>query len=319
MINNIRSEINMKLITGEENSVWDNFVASGINPCFYQNSAFIDYYRYKVSRVYKIAFLKKGDIFAAIAGGISKENTELFLSPFSASFGGFCYSRETKLKDVFGAIEIMEEFLNDNGIRKIVIRQTPSIYFIEPDDYILYVLAYFGYKPVSTDLTLYISNNGKVSDTFLRNVKKAKREGLVFTESENASDIFSFIHQQKLKKDIPFSISEGELIDLKERFPDLIKCYSVLLEEKIIAAIIVYYLNKITALGFNWAHDDDFQSLRPVDFLLFSAAEAVFKNGSKYFDLGTTTLSGEPNWGVTRFKENLNPCGALRITYEKDL
>lgn len=312
---------NVKLILMEDdrNADWDAFVATGINYCFYHDSAFNDYYRYKTAGTLKIAFEKDGDIIAALPGGIVGENKDTFAAPFSASFGGFCVGAAAKLEDIFHVVELLDDFLREKGVKRVILRQPPVMYSAAPDERLSYTLLRYGYHHAVNDLTLYVTAEDTAASTFTRNVKKAAREGLSFRECADPGPVWDFIAAHKKKRSIPFSVSHEETVGLKTMLKDRIRFFGVFLGETLVAAIIVYYLNEVAALGFNWEQDYHYQALRPTDYMLYFTAEAVFHSGRRYFDLGNATGNGEPNWGVARYKEKLSPRGALRTSWEKTL
>jgi len=309
----------IELIKGERNGIWDRFVKSCPNFTFYQSSDFLDYYSFKVDSLHKIVFKKKNKIIASIPGGIINKGGLKFYSPFSASFGGFCYIEGSKLEDVFAMIRGLNDYLKLNNIAEAIIRQTPLIYSKRLDEYIDFALLCNGYALDRTELTLYMDAINCVTAKVKQNIRKAERSGLVFSEEDSIEEVYKFISFHKKKKNITFSVTSEDLIYLKNLFPGHIKTFSVSYKNKIIAAIITYFLNDICVLGFNWEQDEQYQEYRPTDLMIYKTANWIFNSGYRFFDLGTVTLEGKPNLGLSRFKENFGTNGVIRKTFVKKI
>lgn len=314
------TEIEVYRLKPNEHAIWRGLLSQCTNSIFYQSEEFIGYYSYKTSAVHKLIFYKKGKAIALLPAGIIDTQGELELrAPFSASFGGISHINNLKLKDALGIVSALEGFCKHEAISYISIQQPPIIYYKEPSEIVDFALMYCGFTMQSYDLTCYLSTLKNSAPSVLRNVQKALRNELICEESFGIGQAWEFINEQKKMKGLPLSITKEEGKDLYNLFPEHIKCFVVRLRGKLVGAIIVYLLNEQAALGFAWAQDEQYQDLRPTDLMLYSVVEKMHATGFKYFDMGTITLSGEPAWGVTRFKENFRPSCVLRKRFIKNI
>lgn len=297
-----------------------NFIEGSINGTFYHNTQFLEFYADKVKKTVALHFMKKDKIVALLPGGIAEDNGSLvFLSPFSASFSGLCYSEDLKTNEAIEIIKILEGYLKERKISKVVIQNPPIIYFNNVDERFDYALNLCGFTEENAGLTFYLETLANVSSSVARNIKKAERHGLIFRETDDFSSVWDFLYQSKIGKGFYLSVSLADLLSLNSMLQGKIKLFGVYSEDTLLSALVLYCLNRRVALGFTWAQDDRYQEMRPTDYLIYNTARVVFSEGYKYFDLGTGTLNGEPVWGVIRFKENYRPYTAMRKRYSKDL
>ncbi|MCL4491201.1 MAG: GNAT family N-acetyltransferase [Nitrospirae bacterium] len=314
------SDIKLLPLRESDEGLYNDFVEQSINGTFYHNLSFIKLYGCKAKRTITVVFKKRDKIMSVLAGGIIENNGSLtFSSPFSASFTGFCYSKEVKLRDAFDIIALLETHLKSNGISEVTLQHPPIIYCNSLDERFDFALNYSGFKIGTADLTFYIESLSAISSSVLRNVKKAEASGLLFRETEECERVWNFLRQQKSKKGVYFSISLNELKSLKDIFKEKVRFFGVYKGGELLSAMILYCLNRNTALGFTWAQCEEYQILRPTDYLIYNVSRVVFAEGYRFFDLGTGTIGGEPVWGVTRFKENYSPGSAMRKKYIKTL
>ncbi|MBF0344340.1 MAG: GNAT family N-acetyltransferase [Nitrospirae bacterium] len=300
-------------VTDKDDPQWQNLVIKSVNGTFYHSLGYVYVYASKVSEVVCFAFKGADAMVAVISGGIVYSNgTTEFRSHFSSSFSGFCYSLPLKLKDACSVLDLLMITLKDKGVDRIVIQQPPAIYYRQVDEIMEHAMFTSGFVVDNVELTYYLNADFHPVHSVERNLRKAEKMQLSFCQTTDVSMVWKFLYEHKTIKGFYMSVSQEELNLLYGLFPGKIRLFAVYRQEEILAAIIVYCLNDLTVLGFAWAHDQRYQHLRPVDYLLYNTARTLFSEGIRYFDLGTVTIQGQPQWGVTRFKENYQPASALR-------
>lgn len=296
---------------------WDRLIDECANGVLYQKSAFLAHYAHKAERVVRLLFRSGGRSLGLLAGGIvpSAGRREL-AAPFSASFGGISHTPGLSLGEAVALVDELIRAAGRYGVQSIRLAQPPSIYSTETDDRLDFALLHAGFTPATADLTLYLSGGNRTTrSSVVRNVKRAENNGLEFRETDDAAAVWDLLHRWKESRKLPLSVSRGDLAALKAAFPDHIRAFLTLSGNRPIGAMVLYQLNRRTALAFAWDEDEDYRSSRPNDFMLTRVINVALTGGTACLDLGTVTLQGEPVWGVTRFKENFGPRGALRKTY----
>ena len=83
-----------------------------------------------------------------------------------------------------------------------------------------------------------------------------------------------------------------------------------------IAGVLNFNIKDDVVLAFYISHKEKFQELRPLNLLFYSIFEWCIKEKIKVYDFGIFTVSGEPNMGLGRFKENFGASGIFRDTFQ---
>lgn len=304
----------------EDEALWRDFVEKSPNGVFYQDMAFSNIYAWKVKRTANLLFRRGSEIIAVMTAGVSEaEGIRELRSPFSSSFGGFAVGRKFSLTQALGVIEALEDWARSQEMRKIVLQQPPVIYSEGVDETIEFALRYRGFRESGVELSFYLNSINAVSEVVLRNWKKACHAGCRFRETDQLGEVWDFLSQVKAERQQPFDIRRQDLLAIRDAFPGRVIAFEVIREDRRAAAMIAYRLNGWTMLGFHWGQLSSAQQYRCSDFLILEAVRWALGRGYRRFDLGTTTLGGEPVWGVTHFKEKFRPLGVLRRRFSKNL
>ena len=317
-------DIEISKYKAENRGDWEDFVKTSVNGTFYHSMNFLDYYAKGKIEPHHLFFKKKGNILAIFACGISYDcDKKILLSPYCASFGGFVHKYDLKLKD---ALSIVEEFLTyckNNGVDKVFITQPLQIYYKAPIEYMEFALMKYGFLINSYELSVVLKLQDDLLMTFNKqtraNIRKAEKFGVNVSESNDFSRFYEILIENRKKHGVVPAHSLDDLLALKQRLPKQIRLFMAYFKQEAIAGTLIYLCNEKTFLDYYWAHKDEYQSLRPINKLVYDIAQWGIKNDFQYFDFGTTTLNMMPSWGGTRFKESFNARGVLRITYVKTI
>ena len=114
---------------------------------------------------------------------------------------------------------------------------------------------------------------------------------------------------------------KNELVELDLKLKDETSQVQVLdgkvqLDEKMIAGVINFIINKEVVLAFYISHDEAYKEYRPVNLLFYTIFGWAIESHFKIYDFGTFTVDGSPNMGLGRFKENFGASGIFRDTIE---
>jgi lipid II:glycine glycyltransferase (peptidoglycan interpeptide bridge formation enzyme) len=212
--------------------------------------------------------------------------------------------------------------LKKEGIKQVLLTQTPLVYYESPNQYIDFALIKHGFRYRKREITAVIPLD--VAEPLLvfhadarRSTKKAMREGVTVRISDDFAAYYQILKNNLgMRHNVTPTHTLPELLKLKHMYPDDIILFGVYLKEKMIGGMVVFIANPRVILAFYISHDDHCQAYRPVNILFYEVMKWGRGRGFKNLDLGTFTLNMEPNWGLGRFKENHNARGFLRDTYE---
>ncbi|MEO0096009.1 MAG: GNAT family N-acetyltransferase [candidate division WOR-3 bacterium] len=308
--------------TEKDHCNWEDFVKQANNGTIFHTLKFLSYHPPERFKSHHLLIKEKDNIIALFPAVIEDKT---IISHKGASYGGFVLKQGLGIHDIYLCVAHLIEFLKKEGIRQLVLTQTPLIYYHQPNQYIDFALMKHGFKYRKREITAVIPLD--IAEPLLvfhpdarRSTKKAIREGVKVRITDDYAQYYEILKNNLgMRHNVSPTHTLSELLKLKNMFPEDIILFGAYLKEKMIGGMVIFVTNPKVILAFYISHDNQYQAYRPVNLLFYEVIKWGRLRGFKYLDLGTFTLNMEPNWGLGRFKENFNARGFLRDTYEKEL
>ena len=286
---------------------WDRFVRKAKNATFLFERDFMDYHRDRF-RDHSLMVYKDDRVFAVLPA--NKQDTQL-ISHQGLTYGGLILGTEAKLSDSLRAWTLMLQFLDQNGIETLKIKQIPGFYTLLPSDELAYFLFLCEAELINRDLIMLIDQQQALG--FQKNrregINKAMRKGL----EVKVDDDFEAFWKEILKPNLSRKHgaepvhSLDEIILLHQRFPQQIRQVNVYHGDKLVAGTTVF-LTRTTIHPQYVSADQDKNQLGSLD-MLYDFVMREFSQGRRYFDFNTSVDpdTGGLNPGLIFWKET---CGA---------
>ncbi len=309
-------------LTEKDHHHWEEFVKKANNGTIFHTLKFLSYHPPERFKSHHLLIKEKEKIIALFPAVIEDKT---IISHKGASYGGFVLKSGLGIHEIYLAVGHLLEFLKKEGIKKILLTQTPLVYYREPNQYIDFALMKHGFIYRKREITSVISlDSAEPLFTFhpdaRRSTKKAVREGVLVKISDDLAQYYGILKNNlSMRHNVSPTHTLQELLKLKNMFPNEIILFGAYLKERMIGGMVIFVTNPQVILAFYISHDNNYQAYRPVNLLFYEVIKWARLKGFKYLDLGTFTLNMEPNWGLARFKENFNARGFLRDTYEREL
>lgn len=305
--------------TERDRKQWEEFVFNANNGTMFHSLKFLDYHPQGRFKNQHLIIKEKGNI-VSLFPAVDEKKT--IISHKGASYGGFVLKNGIGIHETYLIVEHLLAYLKAHKYKKVLLTQTPLIYYKHPDQYIDFALLKNGFHYRKREITAVIPLD--VAEPLLsfhadarRSTKKAIREGVRIKISDDFKTFYKILkHNLGMRHNVSPTHSLYELLKLKKLFPEDIMLFAAYLKEKMIGGIVIFVANTEVILAFYISHDQTFQIYRPVNLLFYEVIKWGRHKGFKYLDLGTFTLNMEPNWGLGRFKENHNARGFLRDSFE---
>lgn len=308
--------------TERDRKQWEEFVLNANNGTMFHYLKFLDYHpqgRFKNLHL----IIKENRNIISLFPAVDEKKT--IISHQGASYGGFVLRNGIGIHKTYLIVEHLLAYLKAHKYKKIILTQTPLIYYKNPNQYIDFALLKNAFHYRKREITAVIPLD--IADPLLsfhadarRSTKKAIREGVQIKISDDFKTFYKILkHNLGMRHNVSPTHSLYELLKLKKLFPDDIMLFAAYLKEKMIGGIVIFVANTEVILAFYISHDQKFQIYRPVNLLFYEVIKWGRNKQFKYLDLGTFTLNMEPNWGLGRFKENHNARGFLRDSFEINL
>lgn len=272
------------------------------------------------SKCDKIVRLMKEDdssmgIILGITGNIAK-------SPFSAPFGGFHYSHEHLFYHVIhDFLKDIKEFTARAGLQQICITLPPCLYQANMNAKLVNAFVALGFTSAVPEITQWadLKNfNGKwVKPVVEQNCRKAAKHGLTWsiaTDRKSQEDAYNVICRNREEQNRKIYMTLDDLFDVNEIMP---VDFCIVREpngECISAGVFYRGMDKIVT-GIFLGDNLEKRNLGSMNYLYKQCYIHYKEMGFDYIDLGTSSLEGEANEGLIRFKELHNCITSLRYSF----
>lgn len=236
------------------------------------------------------------------------------------TYGGLVLDKKAKLSSTISIFKSILEYLDDNGISKLNIKEIPSFYcsFLSNEvDYCLFILQA---KLIRRDAlsVIDLSKPFAFSKDRKQCVKRGERNSLVVKEELNFELFWNEIlipNMSKKHQTKPVHSLE-EIVLLHSYFPNNIRHFNVYKEDKIVAGTTVFVTDKVAHPQYISGNSDK-NELGSLDFLYHHLITNVFKDVN-FFDFGISNeeQGKKINEGLLFWKETFGTKTAVQSFYE---
>lgn len=249
-----------------------------------------------------------------------------FKSPGRGSYGGLQLLKDLDTAEYYNFAKFTLDYLEQVGAKKIEIVLPPHHYSSFRSEWLnSWFRLGFALHQVELNYAIEVDNNDfstKVVHAVRKRIKKCLRENFVAKELpiSRFSEIYKVIHDNRVAKGYPMTMSSEQLLSTAQKFPTKIQFHGVVNnEDSIIAAAVLYKINNLTDYVFYWGDLPGYADYSPITLLAEHLYSACKKNNTSLLDLGISTLDSLPNLGLIKFKENLSAKSSNKFYLIKNL
>jgi hypothetical protein len=300
---------------------WNGFVDNSNNGTIFHRLDFLDYHNDRFqSNEHHLIWRKKNKIIAVLPLAFFDEKERVAKSPYGASYGGVVVANGLTALEAKEIADTLIAYLSSENISTFKWVNTPGLYYDQPSNYLDFFLLNAGAVRTNADLTSYILVNEDPLVHFSRSARKSYNKGLRSGISvEKSTDMETFYdilipNRAKFGAAPTHSLEESKW--LMEKLPENIHLFLAYKDGVAIAGSLVFLCNEKVLLDFYWAHNEDYQEYRPINFLVHEMTKWCSAKNVKYFDFGTQSVNMEIRDGNSRIKEAFGGTGVFRESYE---
>lgn len=297
------SDFKIKTYKPSDKTLWNDFASKSNQDTFLFQRDFIDYHSDRFQDFSLMVY--KNDKLIALLPANKVGNT--IHSHQGLTYGGLIHSKNLKSTVALKGFQKILEFLNDNGIDSLNIKELPSIYLHNlTNNPLAYVVFKTNAQLLRTDLHSVIDMKHKsYSNSRKEGVKRGVKANLRVEEPDNFNLFWNQILIPNLtsKHGVKPVHTLEEIRLLKSRFKNNIRQFNVFKDETIVGGTTIFETEHVAHCQYISGNADK-NELGSLDFLHHHLIETVFKD-KPYFDFGTSNLdSGQHiNEGLLFWKE----------------
>jgi hypothetical protein len=257
--------------------------------------------------------------FFAIGDGI-------YASPKRGTFGGLSLNHALEFEAIERFIAGVLAHLKSEGARVVRLRIAPASHDLALFSVLFNTLSRHGFRLAQHELNydLCVDDRAFIDRLEYGNVKrlrKAAREGFVAGQvgCESFDAVYRVIEQNRARLGVSVSMSAAQLQRMLELFPEKMHFFAVFRDEsrsEMVASAVCIALTESIFYVFYWGDIDGVSNVSPIVLLASTIYEFCQKNGYTVLDAGISTLGGEPNYGLMRFKRNLGFAESAKLDFE---
>ena len=300
---------------------WDAFIDESLNGTFLQSRRFLNYHKNRFIDD-SLLFFRGGKLVCVCpACAVDESGGKTFWSHKGSTFGGLVLAEdECRAEKILEIINLLKQYLNDNGYNKAVLKITSDLFSLKSADLLEYCLWKEGFNDfceISTyvDLAECPTDYGTIFNATRRNERNRwKKEGAYFTElfTEKEISVFYDLLANNLKKHEASPVHTlVELIDLKfERLPHEMSFYGTFLDNEMVAGCLLFKFLKAKTIHLQYMATHQGAALlpSPAAFTYGSILEKASEQGFLKASWGTSTFEQGRvlNNSLIKFKESLS-------------
>jgi hypothetical protein len=201
---------------------------------------------------------------------------------------------------------------------ELQVRLPPEIYYQELFRANFEVLSRLGARVLYKDINFHLDLTGNFRDSINRNRSRELKRGSLRNFGFKAitlEDAYEVILANRQGKGLKPSLTKEQFNRLYETFPSALRFHGVELEGRVVSSSITMIISPFHAYVFMWGHDpSEPVSGESISTLCEGLFDTFKSEGFQILCLGTASVQGVVDVGLSRYKSSLGAIESLRIT-----
>jgi hypothetical protein len=254
---------------------------------------------------------------------IVEENNRL-KSPIKATFGGFEAIGKFDLEIFNSLLKTFNQFIQKkyNNV-EILITQPP--FFYNKNQSVITNLLLNNKFSISGNELNHFTNIGdnsllsKMNKTSKKKYNRLNKLDLIFESSKNFQLSYNLLWENRKKRGIKISMQFDSILQMLKTFPSKTFFFDLKYRHDIISSAFCVSITDNVLYVLYWGHDSKYDDLSPIVFLSNSIFDFAKNKGFKVLDIGTSSVNGKIDIGLTRFKDSIGFSSDLKFTLSQKL
>ena len=306
----------IKRYTLQDKTIWDQYVSKARNATFLFYRDYMDYHSNRFYD-YSLMFFKNGRLHSLLP---AHSSDDILCSHFGLTYGGLIMDVNVTIAETCQLFECLNNYLRLKGFRHVQYKAIPWIYHQVPSEEDLYALFWKCGAKLSTrnvGTTIFIQQNIKWRRNHLRQLKKARLNGITVQRGADIAEFWPVLEQhlwQRYQSKPVHSLAEMQL--LQSRFPNNIIQYNAYKEGHIVGGITIYLSHNVVHAQYSSGNAEG-MALGAMEIIYDKIMHEDYPNYA-YLDLGSSTEQecSVINEGLISFKEGYGGRAVVYDTYE---
>lgn len=297
---------------------WNEFVAQSKNATFLFHRDFMEYHSDRFDD-FSLLILDDKQQIKAILPAHKVGNT--LYSHQGLTYGGLVLQQKTKLQDVFGMMQRMLQFLHNQHIDRLQLKQLPAIYCDFPSDEMEQLCFLLKAHLVKREALAVVDFLRKleVSRIRKRGIERGQQLGLVIKEVSDFEEFWTKMLEPNLQERYAAKPvhSLAEITHLKAKFPENIRQFNVYFENEIIGGVTLFVTKNVLHPQYISGNKKFNTKYGGLDFLYHHVMTSV-PTTQRYFNFGSSSENHglQLNTNLHYWKESFGGRTVVQNFYE---
>lgn len=274
----------------EDKELWNSFVNKARNATFLFDRNYMDYHADRFDDN-SFMFYHKGKLKAVLPANVAGDN---LYSHQGLTYGGLLLDKKATVEDVLECFDILNSWLRENGISKVVYKALPWIYQQYPSEEDLYALTWkCKAQLISRNIasTIVIDNKLKFAESRKSGIRKALSLNIEVGESNDVDGFWHVLEDNLGNRYNAKPVhTANEMKLLMSRFPNNIRLYVAKMNGEIVGGTLIYVTPQVVHTQYISASVEG-KKHGALDLLFDYIINKVYAN-CRYFDFGKSTEQG---------------------------
>ena len=305
--------LSVRKYSPEQKKEWNLFVEESKNGTFLLMRDYMEYHSDRFTD-YSLMVYCENKLVALLPASIHSDEVR---SHGGLTYGGFIVNRKMTAQLMLSVFETVTAYLKGEGIKRLIYKRVPYVFYNYPSDEDLYALFRYGAKLTARNIStsILLSDRIRFNERRRRNVKKAVKRNLAFRQSYDYKAYFDVLEEVLASRHGAKPVhTVSEMEYLANQFPDNIKLYASYCGDIMLAGVIIYETPFVAHTQYI-ASSFDGRNCGALDFCFDKLVNEVYTE-KVYFDFGTSNEERGQylNEGLIEQKQEF---GARGVAYDE--
>jgi hypothetical protein len=248
-----------------------------------------------------------------------------FVSPNRGTFGGVTLSEPIEMPLLERFIFTTKGYLIKMGAQSISIKCAPFRHNLALSSVMTNILLRHEFRISGHELNYEIHVDDRLFTDRVdygneKRIRKCQKAGFFASQVDSADyrKVYQLIKKNRERREFPITMSLEQVGKMVEIFPERMRFFAVhrdVEKSDMVAAAVCIAITKSILYVLYWGDVADVESYSPVALLADGIYGHCQQRGIKWLDVGTSTVDGEPNHGLIRFKRNLGFSESMKLSF----
>jgi Acetyltransferase (GNAT) domain len=310
--------------TEADSDIWDEYIATAPMATLLHTRRYLAYHADRFQDVSLLIKDEKNNLVGLFLAALDPNDSSRVVSHPGITYGGLLHQGNLRGEKTIDSWKLIKQYYASQGLKQLIYKAIPSIYFQTPAFDDLYALFRLGAVRYRCDLSCAIDLEHRLQPSKRRQraLKKAHNNNVMIKEGfEFISSFWEVLTANLIEKHNlnPVHTIE-EILHLQSLFPENIKLIVALLEDKIAAGTILFDTPNVSHAQYIGSSTigQEVSALESVFEFCIRTSSAQKK---RYFNFGISTeQEGQHlNSGLYQFKSEFGGGGIIQEFYQLQL